>query len=283
MARQRWTHTEGRIFCSSSKSSSPFFDQVETTVNRTLDYYKTLHPNLLEDDFAIKCVEATEREAVMVSMRLFRQMRNIERSNRCKRCWLQRNLCICNQIPSIESSLPSSLRRIFILAHAKEVFLAVDTMKLLLMGFPDTCRLVVAGVPERFQDTMAEMNTALLDPSTRVLFPTDDAKTVEELNKSSTEPFDLIVLDGTWEQAQKLHKRYLPRNLQRISLSEASLSDMSKGKQLRRHPIKAREIATAHAVQLLLQEMGTTTDLGHFQDVARSATKKQLGPIRFKQ
>ena len=149
---------------------------------------------------------------------------------------------------------------------------------------------------------------------------------------STQETFDLIVLDGTWEQARRLYKRYIPPDggdgdgdggPRRVQLSPESLRTFDgkqndddnndnnddadnnddqafTGRQLRRHPIAAREIATAHALQLLLQDIVAATDnsgnsnhhpqqpqyydiFGKYQQIASAAASAQLGPVRLKQ
>ena len=103
--------------------------------------------------------------------------------------------------------------------------------------------------------------------------------------------YNIIVIDATWEQARRLYHRHIvpPQtsssssnsknntSLVHIQLSETSLQSLQEqqqhatqpegvattiqmmGQQLRPHPISVREIATAHAVQLLLNDVITTT------------------------
>lgn len=118
-----------------------------------------------------------------------------------------------------------------------------------------------------------------------VLFPTEDARTFEDIvrrfsdemqkhikvnekspvgpdPKSQTEPFhrgwNVIVIDGTWSQARKMHAKYFPdessgmlfrvqlsgdvvENLDRLCSDVTSEEEQSApGLQLRRHPIKVR-------------------------------------------
>ena len=84
--------------------------------------------------------------------------------------------------------------------------------------------------------------------------------------------FDIVVIDGTWSQARKIYSRYIPLEKdggpQIVCLSQVSLDilgahgdvhcvpngeqKLSSGRQLRRHPIKWREISTLEATRLLL-------------------------------
>jgi DTW domain-containing protein YfiP len=111
--------------------------------------------------------------------------------------------------------------------------------------------------------------------------------------------YDIIVIDATWDQARRLYNRHMmhqhqpctinqipPFTYDNIQLSNASLQSLRQqeiyikdnenhinpskittssntinvGQQLRPHPISIRQIATAHAVQLLLHDMITVIE-----------------------
>lgn len=175
--------------------------------------------------------------------------------------------------------------------------MVVDTAKIILASFPISCRLVVAGIGPEHQSSMKEMLNAIeTNDSCMVLFPSEDAKTFSEMmNPESFEgkrkSIDLIVIDGTWEQARRLFKRYLADGLRQpqcICLSEEALTTLSRnemddGRQLRRHPIKWREVSTLTATRLLLHDMnplGPWDTLGEYQSLADGAARRQLGTIR---
>ena len=92
------------------------------------------------------------------------------------------------------------MRRIYVYMHHKEVLLAVDTAKLILAAYADA-HLVIAGV--KGQPAEDEMRAALEAGDAVVLFPSDDAAPASAL----AGPVDVVVIDGTWEQAQKLNAR----------------------------------------------------------------------------
>ena len=106
-----------------------------------------------------------------------------------------------------------AMRRLFVLIHHKEVALAVDTANLLAIACPNRCRLVIGALPSAERDAMRaslEAGTAL------VLFPSEDARPAECFAVEPPQPgaprrrarappppggWDVVVVDGTWNQA----------------------------------------------------------------------------------
>lgn len=261
---------------------SIFLDQVEQTVERVLQNYSE------RDD--ILTLPPNEREAVGVARNLRKRINALTRNRDCRRCWLQQKHCYCSKCPPIQS--PVSVKRLFVLMHHKEICLAVDTARLLLSTFPETCRLVVGGIGPEHQASMAEIQQAMKGNKCMVLFPTDDAQSFAQLaqetdhecqdddNTLSDDGWDVIVIDGTWSQARKLYSRYITLEVDggpcRVQLSDDALARLSRtvdeessgetisvsgtqvaGHQLRRHPIQWKEISTLEATRLLFNDMAT--------------------------
>jgi len=357
-------------------------------VEETIQRVQQLHTDTttIQD---IHSLPPHQREAVGVTKRLSLRIASLHKNNDCPTCWLQRAHCICSQITPIDNDnpsnsdsdsdlgrergldlLPDNVNRIFLILHHKEIGLIVDTAKVILAAMPSTCRLIVNGIDNemdgmdndddgsdnqyQLQPSMGELREALEQKERRciVLFPTEDAKTFEELSETATsigigtdtdgeemhgsgdETFDVVVIDGTWSQARKMHSRYIPLvengGPARVCLSEESLrilgggddddggsndeaeaggessssSSSSSGRQLRRHPIKWREVSTLEATRLLLRDMNVSMSmqnnknwnkmkvspegkachdlLSEYQRIADTAARKQLGAIRTK-
>ena len=304
----------------SERNDEFFLKQIEDSVERTLAKIPTTNcHNILE-------LPPSQRQAVVVAQHLQRRLAGFRRNNDCPRCWLQRAHCICNSCPPLENKSESLLlhkfgiRRIFLVMHHKEVCLVVDTAKLILAAFPETCRLVVHGINE--QESLQEMmSTFYAEPEKIfVLFPSEQSKTIAEIMQKTDQHddrllpsdrsqggVDLVVIDGTWEQARRMYRHHFvdgencPRLIRHVCLSQATLlslfgnkdSDISD-RQLRRHPEQWREISTCSALRLLLQEWNSvltpaeTTDsccdaLAQYQMLANVAAQMQLGPPRKKQ
>lgn len=163
-----------------------------------------------------------------------------------------------------------------------------------------------------------------------ILFPTEDATTFDMIKKDmlakmkehstvatddqttySDRGWDIVVIDGTWGQARKMHAKYLQESqggcLYRVQLSNEAVEildgspdrnsdgsetsgNVATGHQLRRHPIKWREISTFEATRLLLNDMHTdgkfeeqSKAMTYYQQIGNDAAKRQLGPPRVRQ
>ena len=214
-----------------------------------------------------------------------------------------------------------------------------------MAAFPKTTRLVVSGIGREYQSTMDEMLHAISDATMSrnrclILFPSDDALTFDEImddlrtkeknmhkeegdsvdsraimhdkkNNDIAKGWDVVVIDGTWSQARKMHAKYLQEStggcLYRVQLSDeavqaldrvhdddcdgsngnATSATVQKGHQLRRHPIKWREISTLEATRLLLNDMHTdgefeeqSSKMAYYQEIGNDAARRQLGPPR---
>jgi DTW domain-containing protein YfiP len=296
-----------------------FMRQVEGTVRNVLQVHG---PSTNIHD-----LPPDEREAVLISRCLQGRLDDAERLGVCHRCWLQQAYCFCAQCPPLDEPLswgrsdvgggtsgrrgkcvPSlTLRRLFLIMHYREIFMAVDTAKLIMAALPQSTRLVVSGIPSKYQESMAELEEALAQaksPKKRgnflILFPDDAAKTFDTIvadqrgvgndygthgsdgSESENQQYDIVVIDGTWQQARRMKLRYFPpgsatRNPslppQTVKLGPAALELMQQlqnehapsfpdgksgacdGHQLRKHSVEWKKIATFEAVRLFLADL----------------------------
>lgn len=322
------------------------------------------HQNILE-------YPPLDRETIGVASNLQRRLRGLATNGDCRRCWLQQRHCVCGYCVPLEDAAGEgrdsdggrdetgliNVNRLFLLTHHKEICLALDTAKLILTAFPATTRLVVSGIGREFQPSMGEMLDAVSEAAAHesgassdgdagvlkrgkclILFPTEDAKTFdevredlmvkrddaartaeeqtaarqEETDSDLEQGWDVIVLDGTWSQARKMHAKYFGDSggrLYRVQLSADAVQALdrpaphggpldeghaspgaglvARGHQLRRHPIKWREISTLEATRLLLNDMHTEGQFGdcskamaYYQEIGNDGARRQLGPPR---
>lgn len=123
--------------------------------------------------------------------------------------------CFCSEIPSL-----SLKTRVSILIHAKELKRTTNTGRLATLALTNS-RLHVRGL----KDQPFEPSESLDDAYQSLLFfPSDDAV---ELTRSllTDKPVNLIVPDGNWRQASKVHTRYPEfANLTRVKISATNTS-----------------------------------------------------------
>jgi len=298
-------------------------DGVEDAADAALLYYQSQvsNSNILYSHDTITTFPPADRETIGVASKLRKRLASLARNKDCRRCWMQRRHCVCGSCPPLEEENATTsccggiekVNRLFLLTHHKEICMVVDTAKIILSSFPNTTRLVVNGIGKEFQPSIGEMmgayNDALSGSSKcLILFPTEDAKAFKDIEKeisSSSSYFqqskwDVIVIDGTWNQARKMHQKYFPDSskggLHRVQLSSNVVellggdNDNIKGHQLRRHPTKWREISTHEATRLLLEDMHTggqfdeqSKAMSQYQEILNAAARRQLGPPREKE
>ena len=301
-------------------------DRIERSVRLVFEEWPLEQTN-------VKDLAENNRENFAVAKHLHERLGAFHKNGDCPRCWLQKAHCVCQKCPPLEdipvnpeienAPIVSPLKnggidQIFVLTHHKEICMVVDTAKLIAASFPISTHIVVGGIGPQFQRSMAEMQKCIRhNPSScMVLFPSDEARTFAEITHSierneinaPESGWNIIILDGTWEQARKLYQRYICRerlgnkkneSLVHVKLSELSLVSIlsndqvdgdvaSHSMQLRRHPEQWRQISTLAATRLLLTEMipgerSLWDKLGDYQGIADKAARKQLGPVRLRE
>ncbi len=149
---------------------------------------------------------------------------------------MHRGLCICEFFPSLTLKTKLSL-----IIHSKELKRTTNTGMLAVKSLTNS-QVFVRGLKESPLDFQI-----VLDPDYRsvLFFPSKDAT---DLNKDfvqqSSKPIQLLVPDGNWRQASKIHYRYSElKNLPRVMIK----SENTATQHLRKES-SAEGMATLQAV-----------------------------------
>jgi DTW domain-containing protein YfiP len=134
----------------------------------------------------------------------------------CVECSLHKDLCLCELIPRLDLKTKMTL-----VVHYKELKRTTNTGTLALKA------LVNSEVRIRGKGREGLDLTDLLIPQYRTLlfFPSEDAVELNsELIADSSFPIQLIVPDGNWRQASKVHYRHHElKDIPRVMISTPNL------------------------------------------------------------
>jgi len=132
---------------------------------------------------------------------------------RCERCLRPQSHCLCGVIPSLPSRT-----RVLILQHPSEVDHALNTARLAALGLQQA-QLEVGEVFEALPDWLDQPGY-----QARLLFPGEEAEVISAY-ADDTQPWLLVVPDGTWRKARKLlHLNPLLASLPRVTLAPGAAS-----------------------------------------------------------
>lgn len=132
----------------------------------------------------------------------------------CSKCFMHLERCICHHIPQLDLKTKLSL-----IIHHRELKRTTNTGRLA------THALVNSQMYIRGQDRTPLDLSALLssDYETYLLYPSDEAIDIESLKPQK--PVHLIVSDGNWRQAGKVHRRHPELSaIPRVRISEENVA-----------------------------------------------------------
>ena len=158
----------------------------------------------------------------------------------CEGCSLHKDRCICQYIPNLNLKTKVSL-----IVHAKELKRTTNTGSLAIKALVNS-EMRVRGLKH---DTL-DLTDLLSDEYRTVLFyPSEEAI---ELNQEfvglNQKPIQLIVPDGNWRQASKVHYRHHElKDIQRVMISAPATTQ----RYLRAENTEYG-MATLHAIALAL-------------------------------
>jgi DTW domain-containing protein len=134
---------------------------------------------------------------------------------RCSVCGASLTLCMCAEVPQLDLRT-----KVALVIHHRELSRSSNTGLLALQS------LVNSELRIRGDSREALELSDLLSPDYRTLlfYPSADALELDrELVCRDSRPIQLIVPDGTWRQARKIHSRHIElRNIPRVKISAAN-------------------------------------------------------------
>jgi len=114
---------------------------------------------------------------------------------RCSACFKPLAHCICDLIEPV-----ANRTHVTVLQHPRERFHAIGTARIVELGL-ERSRVVVPR--DCFTRSLEQRFDCM--PGTGILFPSPDARPLEELQLDER-PAALVVFDGTWSQARNLRR-----------------------------------------------------------------------------
>jgi len=134
----------------------------------------------------------------------------------CPECFLHRSLCLCSEIPSLNLTTKVSL-----VIHTRELKRTTNTGRLALKALTNSTLRVRGELSEAHQPLdLSDLLSS--DYKTLLFYPSDDAvELTKDYLKAFSKPIQLIVPDGNWRQASKVHYRHHElKNIPRVMISE---------------------------------------------------------------
>ena len=114
----------------------------------------------------------------------------------CDHCYFLVEQCICQWVPELVTDL-----NVLVLQDAKEAKHAKNTVPLLCLGLP-----TVTCVSTQDQVTLQKMLSQLNSDEWYLIFPCDEALTIESVAQTSVAQVKgIILLDATWRKAKKMY------------------------------------------------------------------------------
>ncbi len=135
----------------------------------------------------------------------------------CPECFLHKNLCICSLIPNLETKT-----RVVLIVHAKELKRTTNTGRLAMKSLNNSEMRIRGETKEALDlsDLINEQYQSLL------FFPSETAiELTTEYVKQFEKPIQLLVPDGNWRQASKVHSRHKElASVPRVMISKSNLA-----------------------------------------------------------
>ncbi|MDD4975585.1 MAG: DTW domain-containing protein [Bacteriovorax sp.] len=183
----------------------------------------------------------------------------------CQVCFLHKDRCICENIPTLTLQTKISL-----IIHAKELKRTTNTGRLAMRALTNSEMRI------RGKDREALDLSDLLSPAYRTLlfYPSDNAIELDQkLVSESTLPIQLIVPDGNWRQASKVHYRHHElQDIPRVMISTPNTADLHMRAESTEAGMATLE-AIAHALGIIEGEKVKETLMKFYREKLEGTLK----------
>lgn len=132
--------------------------------------------------------------------------------DRCQRCWILGQHCICSQLPTVPTRTQTLVVR-----HERESWKSTGTARIAALAMPS---LRILDFTENSEPAKSQLPNEV-GPGTHLLFPTEESAPWD-----GSAVTQLVVLDGTWRQVRRMYaklpalhalpKLALPQKLTRV-------------------------------------------------------------------
>lgn len=175
-----------------------------------------------------------------------RPLRTRKTKNPCQRCFLHLERCICRVIPKLDLKT-----RITLVVHHKELLRTTNTGRLAVESLVNS-ELIKRG--ESVKHERLELDYLINENyHTWLFYPAPNAVelTQELVQKYSDRPINLIVPDGNWRQASKVHYRHPElSHLLRVKISTPNPATLHIRRESTKEGMATLE-AIAHALGII--------------------------------
>lgn len=183
----------------------------------------------------------------------------------CSGCFMHLDFCICESIPSLETKTKLSL-----IVHAKELKRTTNTGGLAVKALKNS-EMIIRGLdhePLNLSSRLTETHQTLF------FYPCEDAhELTKEFVNAFSRPLHLIVPDGNWRQASKVHTRHPElSHIPRVKISTPNPSKFHLRKEATQEGMATLQ-AIAYAMKVIEGEKV-------FQDLIQVYNAKLYGTLK---
>ncbi|XP_071964916.1 tRNA-uridine aminocarboxypropyltransferase 2-like [Antedon mediterranea] len=178
----------------------------------------------------------------------------IAKRRSCDSCGRPIKVCICSAFPKERLKISTN---VIIMQHPCEESKVLRTVPILSSCLAeDKCKVVIG---RRFSSVRhPDLASICSDDSSLLLFPGADAVDIQTIPVTDrSEPYNLILLDGTWPQAKGLYaKNKMLHSVKKVQLQDVGLSEYV----IRTQPSKM-SLSTCESAAIALSILERDTDI----------------------